>query len=101
MQFIAKACQKNYHLTSILFTFYLSHNNLEELKEEAINFTFEEKYFFANLQIFEIFCCVARMIQMMSVRQATSALLSLFKNSKKISVFRKMHRDNITDRNYK
>ena len=56
MQFIAKACQKNYHLTSILFTFYLSHNNLEELKEEAINFTFEEKYFFANLQIFESFC---------------------------------------------
>ena len=46
MQFIAKACQKNYHLTSILFTFYLSHNNLEELKEEAINFTFEVKYLF-------------------------------------------------------
>ena len=84
MQFIAKACQKNYHLTSILFTFYLSHNNLEELKEEAINFTFEEKYFFANLQIFESFCCLARMIQMMSVRQATcSAIILLSKNLKK------------------
>ena len=82
MQFIAKACQKNYHLTSILFTFYLSHNNLEELKEEAINFTFEEKYFFANFQIFESFCCPARMIPMMSVCQATCSAIIILKNKK-------------------
>ena len=38
--FIAKACQKNFHLTTILFNFYFCHNNLEELKEEDINYNF-------------------------------------------------------------
>ena len=55
VQFIAKACQKNYHLTSILFTFYLSHNNLEELKEEAINFTFEENIFLQTYKYLKAF----------------------------------------------